>query len=671
MKKLTQLTPLKISGRWFIDGEGRKVILRGVNLGGSTKVPFKPDGATQNKENWPPTDLVNVSWIGHPFPREEAEEHFSRLKAWGFNCLRFLSTWEAIEHAGPYQYDTEYLDYFAELVGLAGDYGFYVFIDPHQDVWSRVTGGDGAPLWLFDKVGLDYTKFDEAEMAITMQYLYDPSNKKSYPQMVWGNNYKYFINGTMWSLFFAGRDFTPNFKVNDENSGEELNIQDYLFAHYIGSLKEIAERIKDQPHVFGFDTLNEPHHGFIGHKANTRNLRMKKDKREDPPLPGLAWTPVDGMFAAAGNSFELEEIGIKILKLALGVIKKVVVNPKKISIWKEGAKDFWREHGVWKEGEDGRPIAPNDDYFRVVNGQKVNYTHDYLLPFAEQVAEGIRQFNPNWMIIVEDEPQTALFPPEEGWPKNTPLNMVNGCHWYDAVLSHLKRFLWPLTLDLSQIRFVWGLSGIQKMYLRQLSIQPEVSKKINDGNCPCLVGEFGCHMDLNGGKSYKKWKKCKDGEKAFKWQIIALDLMYNALDELLLGGTLWNYTADNNNAFGDNWNQEDLSIFSRDQQEVDWRDDIHSGGRAITGFCRPYARCIAGTPLKMQFNRKKGTFQFEFESDGTISAPTEIYVPPIQYPRGFEVNCTGAEWSNSEDEPLIFIQNPTMKKVTFIITRKK
>ncbi|HUX99138.1 MAG TPA: cellulase family glycosylhydrolase [Candidatus Deferrimicrobium sp.] len=668
---MSKLSLLKISGRWFIDGEGRKVILRGVNLGGSTKVPYKPDGATQNKENWPPIDLKNVSWIGRPFPREEAEEHFTRLKSWGFNCLRFLTTWEAIEHAGPYQYDEEYLDYYADMVAMAGSYGFYVFVDPHQDVWSRVTGGDGAPLWLFDKIGLDYTKFDEAEMAINMQYLYDPKNKKSYPQMVWGNNYKYFTNGTMWTLFFAGRDFAPKLMLMDEQTGEKLNVQDYILAHYTGSLKQIAKRIKDMPHVFGFDSLNEPHHGFIGQKAITRNLKMKKNKKDDPPLPGLAWTPVDGMFAAAGNSFELEEIGLIIWKLTLGVKRKITVNPKKVSIWKKGAKDFWKDHGVWVEGADGMPVAPNDDYFRVVNGQEVNYTRDYLFPFASRVAEEIRQYNPNWMILVEDEPATTLIPPEEGLPENTPSNMVNGFHWYDPALSYVKRFLWPLSVDISRIRPVWGLRGIQKMYIRQLNIQPELSKTINDGNCPCLVGEFGCHMDLNNGKSYKKWKKGQRDWNVFKWQTIALDLMYNAFDKLFLSGTLWNYTADNNNAFGDNWNQEDLSIFSRDQQTVDWQEDINSGGRAISGFCRPYTRRIAGTPLKVQFNRKKGTFRFEFTPDATISAPTEVYIPPIQSPNGYDVECIGAEWTVAQDEPLLFISNPTMQTVTLLLTRKK
>ncbi len=671
MNYLTNLSPLKISGRWFVDTEGRKVILRGVNLGGSTKVPFKPDGATHIKENWPPIDLENVSWIGRPFPRKEAEEHFSRLKAWGFNCLRFLTTWEAIEHAGPYQYDEDYLDYYAELIKMAGDYGFYVFVDPHQDVWSRVTGGDGAPLWLFEKIGLDYTKFDAAKLAINMQYLYDPNNKHSYPRMVWGENYKYFTNGTMWTLFFGGRDFAPNLFLDDELSGAKLSVQDYLFTHYIGSILQIAQRVKDLPHVFAFDTLNEPHHGFIGQKAITRRLKMNKNKTDDPPLPGLAWTPVDGMFAAAGHSFELEEIGLKIWKLTLGVKRRVIVNPKKVSIWKEGAIDFWKDQGVWEDGPDGNPIAPDDEYFRIVNGGKVQFTRDYLLPFAERVAEEIRKFNPDWMILVEDEPESTLLPPEEGWPTNTPPKMVNGFHWYDPALSYLKRFLWPLTIDILRIRPVWGLRGIQKMYLRQLGIQPNVSKAINSGNCPCLVGEFGCHMDLNNGKSYKKWRKGKHGWKVFKWQVIALDLMYNALDRLFLSSTQWNYTADNTNAFGDMWNQEDLSIFSRDQQIVDWKENINSGGRAIQGFCRPYARYISGTPLKMEFRRKKGIFRLEFEANEEIAAPTEIYIPPLQYPKGYEVICEGAEWYTSMDEPLMLIKHPKKKVVNLLITRTK
>src|SRR5690606_40334780 len=66
------------------------------------------------------------------FPLADAEEHFSRLKAWGFNCLRLLTTWEAVEHEGPYRYDEAYLDYFVELCRMADGYGMYVFVDFHQ-----------------------------------------------------------------------------------------------------------------------------------------------------------------------------------------------------------------------------------------------------------------------------------------------------------------------------------------------------------------------------------------------------------------------------------------------------------------------------------------------------------------------------------------------------------
>ncbi len=38
--------PITTRGRWFIDDSGRKRILHGVNLGGSSKVPATPPGAT-------------------------------------------------------------------------------------------------------------------------------------------------------------------------------------------------------------------------------------------------------------------------------------------------------------------------------------------------------------------------------------------------------------------------------------------------------------------------------------------------------------------------------------------------------------------------------------------------------------------------------------------------
>ncbi len=132
-----------IDGSKFKDEFGRTLMLRGVNLGGSSKVPYQPDGAT-----YLTADFYNhrdISFIGRPFPLSEADEHFSRLKSWGFNFLRFLVTWEAIEHAGPGIYDRDFLEYIRAIVEKANQYDINMFIDPHQDVWSRFSGGDGAP----------------------------------------------------------------------------------------------------------------------------------------------------------------------------------------------------------------------------------------------------------------------------------------------------------------------------------------------------------------------------------------------------------------------------------------------------------------------------------------------------------------------------------------------
>ena len=121
------------------DGVGRNVLLHGVNLTGSCKVPTGPEnGSTWNPNSL--SDWKNVTFVGRPFDLDgnEADLHLSRLRAWGYTFCRFLITWEAIEHEGPGVYDTEYLAYLQSMIRKCGEYGISVFIDPHQDCLVKV-----------------------------------------------------------------------------------------------------------------------------------------------------------------------------------------------------------------------------------------------------------------------------------------------------------------------------------------------------------------------------------------------------------------------------------------------------------------------------------------------------------------------------------------------------
>ena len=44
----------------------------------------------------------------------------------------------------------DYIEYVVAVMRKMREYGISCFIDPHQDVWSRFTGGDGAPGWTLE-----------------------------------------------------------------------------------------------------------------------------------------------------------------------------------------------------------------------------------------------------------------------------------------------------------------------------------------------------------------------------------------------------------------------------------------------------------------------------------------------------------------------------------------
>jgi hypothetical protein len=620
---------MQIDGPWFKDEHGRTLMLRGVNLGGSSKVPY-PHGATYIREGF--YNHRDVSFVGRPFPLDEADEHFSRLRAWGFTFLRFLVTWEAVEHAGPGLYDQDYLDYLYAVVRKAEEHGIDLFIDPHQDVWSRMSGGDGAPGWTFEAVGLDVTRFSESGAAIVHAVHGDP-----FPRMIWPTNYSKLACATMFTLFFGGNDFAPRTTVDGEP------VQEFLQRHYIDAIKQVAVRLKGLPNVVGYDTLNEPSPGYIGWpnlKASGGLLRV-----------GDSPTPFQSMALGAGIPQEVEvwSTGFRGMRQT----GSALVNPGGAHAWRDGVECLWRKNGVWDLGGDGQPRLLRPEYFARVDGREVDL-NDYLRPFLERYARGIRAVDPSAILFLEVPPQQAPLP----WDLEAFPSVVHAAHWYDGMTLLMKRYIPWFGVNVDTARFVLGRGRVRRSFVEQIArLKAEAAELM--GGVPALVGEFGIPFDLQGGRAYRT------GD--FSQQVQAMDDTFQALEANLLSGTLWNYTADNDDRRGDQWNDEDLSIFSRDQQTEP--GDINSGGRALEAAVRPYARKVAGEPLEVGFELKHRTFHLTFRHDPAVEAPTEIYVPNLHYPGGYRVEVSDGETEIDREAQILVYRHSADREIHHVLVR--
>ncbi|KAH6615583.1 glycoside hydrolase family 5 protein [Chaetomium sp. MPI-SDFR-AT-0129] len=556
----------------FRDGHGRQVILRGINVAGEAKYPSQPNQPSHVAGDF--FDGDNVSFVGRPFPKDDAQLHFSRLKRCGYNTIRYVFTWEAIEAAGPGIYDERWIDETIEVLKAAKSYGFYIFMDPHQDVWSRFSGGSGAPMWTLYAAGLNPQSFAATEAAIVHNTYPEPDK---FPKMIWSTNYYRLAAATMFTMFFAGKDFAPKCIIDGEN------IQDYLQGHFLRACGHLAKRIHEASGiendvVFGWESLNEPNKGMVGYED------ISVIPKEQALKKGTCPTIWQTILTGSGRAVEVETWDMG----GLGPYKvgRTLVDPhgevawlpegydesrygyKRDPGWKLG-ECIWAQHGVWDPSTD---TLLKKDYFskHPTTGATVDYpyfTNNYFMEHFRKYRDTVRSYHPDAILLLQG-PTMELPPLIKGTPDGDDPRLVYSPHWYDGITLMTKKWNRNWNVDVigvlrgrywhPALAIKLGESAIRNCFRDQhAAMRQEGLDRI--GNHPCVMTEFGIPYDMDDKHAYKT------GD--YSSQSAAMDANHFGVEAGGLEGyTLWLYMASNDHEKGDQWNGEDLSIVSIDDK---------------------------------------------------------------------------------------------------------
>ncbi|KZS86841.1 glycoside hydrolase family 5 protein [Sistotremastrum niveocremeum HHB9708] len=611
---------LFIKGRHFVDGWGRVCNLRGVNVSGNCKTPVNDD-----HESFPKNKDV-VTFVGRPFPLEDAPEHLARLRRWGLTFVRFLVTWEAIEHEGPGIYDTEYLNYLQTLLSLFSQYSIVCYVSLHQDVWSRYSGGSGAPAWTLSAVGFDIEKLEQCQAA-WLQGVKGQGHAED-QRGLWPTGYQKLSASTMFTLFWAGDVFAPLLKV--KIGDKEVSAQTFLQEAFMGAWEQLARAVGHLDAVIGFEMMNEPHRGYI----DIASLHAF-DYNTDLHL-GLIPSALQSFILGSGRP-----ANVRVWTRSFPIPSRHTSTRKIVptsSAWSPkgptSGQCLWEMHGVWgwdRTKSIGVPLR--ETYFQKhpETGKKVEWYTDFYWPFTKRwmgKIHSIEGLEKKW-IFVEGVPNELCESNwmGEGWDER----VVFAPHWYDLSALFHK---WYGNVSINVQGLSKGLFILKALYYGHASARNNYSLQLRNiveagyrslGEKPVIIGETGVPMDMNGEEAFRTGQ--------FTWQAKMMDALMTGIERSMVGVNLWNYNPDNDDKRGDDWNGENFSWFSsgraRAKGTASLAQNDHSldqGGRILRAIVRPYPAKVAGVPLSFDFEIHTGRFVFSWalpEASSTTSKDKE------------------------------------------------
>src|SRR5215212_1138185 len=226
------------NGSWFNDDQGRHLLFRGVNFASRAKLaPYLPIA---------PLETKNLSQLNLKEEIKSVEPELDRLKDLGFNIVRLLILWKAIEPRPNTNVDEllpegkQYLTCVKEIIDELHARNLYVFLDFHQDIAHERYGGDGFPDWA---------------LATDIEHeLPEPSNLRDKKWMI-----KYVTNKSVKKTItsFWRNDLTH---IEGENKLEHFPVRTHL-EKTIGQTAKFFRSLnngKGHPAILGIEPFNEP-----------------------------------------------------------------------------------------------------------------------------------------------------------------------------------------------------------------------------------------------------------------------------------------------------------------------------------------------------------------------------------------------------------------------------
>jgi hypothetical protein len=653
------------------DSTNRVVTLRGINVDGSSKMPTQPNITTFTPIDETYWQGDKVSFVGRPFSLDHAPRHLERIRSWGYNVIRYVYSWEALEHEGPGVYDDEFIDYTIKVLCLMRDYDFYVFLDPHQDVWGRHSGGSGAPMWTYYAAGLDPRGF-QATQAALVQNCWD-DGPENFPKMIWATNYYRSVCQVMFTLFFAGREFAPNAVING------VNIQDFLQGHMLDAMVYFYNRIRKETDlfdacVFGVETMNEPNYGLIGFQdigavPDQQNLRL-----------GTCPTAFESMLLATGEQVTVQYYSFG--RLGPSRNGSRTVDPKGVSAWLQNdsydklhnwnrdpgwklGECIWAQHGVWDPASK-KLLKP--DYFSSHMTNSVDepyFVNVYFTRYWRNFYTAMRDTLGNDMFLLCQPPVMAI-PPDLKDTDCIDNRVIYAPHFYDGLTVMLKKWNTFWNVDcLGYLRGKYsspvfaikiGESNIRKCIEEQITTMRDEGLE-HMGPVPCLMSETGIPFDMDNRQSYQTGN--------FSSQIGALDAVTAGLEGARIHHAYWGYTSLNTNEYGDWWNGEDFSFWSHDSAIGDESEgssgvlpvELNRGVRGKPALIRPFPTAVSGTIVSSRFDMKNTIYRLEVEGESSLKlddTPTEIFIPEYHFGTELDVDVSSGKWNYDEQTSTLF-----------------